>query len=401
MSAVEPWEAIVEKITAAGSDARVWREAFLAVPRDCFVPATIWHANPDGSGYVSVTKAADPDRWRDLVWSDSYVVTQVDDGATPPGQVGRRISSSSSMPAVMAVMLGALPAQVGDRILEIGTGTGYNTALLCHRLGDSLVTSVEIDPAVADHARDALAAAGRSPTVITANGAEGDPGHAPYDRVLATVAVTGVPYAWVTQTRPGGTIVTPWGTSLLNSSLLRMTVAADGTASGHFVDHAAFMRLRAQRLGDWLPRPEEHPDAVESMTSLHPYYPIGDDEGGAFTVSVLLPELEKSVAYHNADRTDYELLIFHQETRSWASVTVNPATSRSGRFPVRQHGPRALWDEVEAAHARWIEHHRPCYTQFGLTVTATGQYVWLDHPDQPVIPALGGDVTGRATPPGA
>lgn len=386
MSAVESWDAVIEKVTGASPDARVWREAFLAVARDCFVPASIWQANPAGSGYVSVTKTEDPDRWRELVWSDSYVVTQVDDGATPPGQVGRRISSSSSMPAVMAVMLGALQAQGGDRILEIGTGTGYNTALLCRRLGDNLVSSVEIDPVVADHARSALAAAGHSPIVSTADGAEGDPRHAPYDRVLATVAVTEVPYAWVTQTRPGGIIVTPWGTRLLNSSLLRMTVAADGTASGQFVDHAAFMRLRAQRLGDWLPRPEEHPDAVESMTSLHPYHPIGDDEGAAFTVSVLLPELENSIAYHNADHTDYELLIYHEETRSWATVTVDSDSSRSGRFPVCQHGPRALWDEVEVAHTWWVEHGRPCYTQFGLTVTATGQFMWLEHPDR-VIPA--------------
>lgn len=389
MSTAASWEAVIEKITAASTDARVWRDAFLAIPRDCFVPATIWQTNPDGAGYVSVSKADDPDRWWELVRSDSYVVTQVDDGVTAPEQVGRRISSSSSMPAVMAVMLGALQAQDGDRILEIGTGTGYNTALLCHRLGDSMVTSVEIDPTVADHARKALAATGYAPAVITADGTEGDAEHAPYDRVLATVAVTEVPYAWIAQTHHGGTVVTPWGTRLLNSSLLRMTVAADGTASGHFVDHAAFMRLRAQRLGDWLPRPGEHPDAVESTTSLHPYYPIGDDEGAAFAVSVLLPELEKSIAYHDADHTDYELLIFHEESRSWASVAVNSSSSRSGRFPVRQHGPRTLWDEIEAAHAWWVEHGRPCYTQFGLTVTATGQFVWLEHPDQPVIQTVG------------
>jgi len=318
------------------------------------------------------------------VQSDSYVITQVDDGATRPGRIGRRISSSSSMPTVMAVMLGAAGIQDGDRVLEIGTGTGYNTALLCHRLGADLVTSVEIDPMVAAHARDALAVAGFTPTVITADGAGGYPAHAPYDRVLATAAVTQVPYAWVAQTRPGGTIVTPWGTRLLNSSLLRLAVTADGTASGHFVDHAAFMRLRDQRLGDWLPRPEQYPGAVAGTTALHPYHPVGDDEGGAFAVSVLLPELEKSVTYHDAERTGYELLIFHEETRSWASVTVTPQASSARRFPVRQHGPRNLWDEIEAAHAWWLGHHRPTYTQFGLTVTPTGQHVWLDHSDQPV-----------------
>lgn len=381
---MDSWEVVVERATAVSPDARAWREALLAVPRDAFIPASIWRANPDGVGYVPFTKADDPDGWRDLVDSDSYVITQVDDGDTRPGRLGRRISSSSSMPTVMAVMLGAVGVQDGDRVLEIGAGTGYNTALLCHRLGADLVTSVEIDPAVADHAREALATAGCTPTVITADGADGYPAHAPYDRVLATAAVTQVPYAWVTQTRPGGTIVTPWGTRLLNSSLLRLTVAADGTAGGHFVDHAAFMRLRAQRLGDWLPRPEQYPDAVASTTSLHPYRPMGDDEGCAFAVSVLLPELEKSIAYHNEARTDYELLIFHEETHSWATVNVTPQAGRTRRFPVRQYGLRHLWDEIEAAHAWWVRHHRPTYTQFGLTVTPVGQHVWLDHPDQPV-----------------
>jgi hypothetical protein len=100
---------------------------------------------------------------------------------------------------------------------------------------------------------------------------------------------------------------------------------------------------------------------------------------------VLLPELEKSIDYCNADRTEYELLIFHEETRSWACVSVNSDNSRSGCFAVRQHGPRALWDEIEAAHAWWVRHRRPSYTQFGLTVTATEQWIWLDNPGQPII----------------
>lgn len=67
-------------------------------------------------------------------------------------------------------------------------------------------------------------------------------------------------------------------------------------------------------------------------------------------------------------------------------MTVDSDSSRAGRFPVRQHGVRALWDEVEAAHAWWVEHGRPTYTQFGLSVTATGQFMWLEHPGR-VIPA--------------
>jgi protein-L-isoaspartate O-methyltransferase len=90
------------------------------------------------------------------------------------------------------------------RVLEIGTGTGYNAALLAHRLSAENIVSVEVDPAVAEHARRVLAAAGFGAlTVVSADGAEGYLPRAPYDRVSSTVATAEVPYAWVAQTCPG------------------------------------------------------------------------------------------------------------------------------------------------------------------------------------------------------
>ena len=77
-----------------------------------------------------------------------------------PGQRGRYVTSSASQPNVVALMLKALDAQPGMRVLEIGTGTGYNAALLAHRLGAPHVTSVEIHPDLADHARRALMSTG-------------------------------------------------------------------------------------------------------------------------------------------------------------------------------------------------------------------------------------------------
>ncbi|MGA9312228.1 MAG: hypothetical protein WBV74_17945 [Pseudonocardiaceae bacterium] len=53
-------------------------------------------------------------------------------------------------------------------------------------------------------------------------------------------------------------------------------------------------------------------------------------------------------------------------------------------YPVRQHGPRRLWEEIEQAHAWWVKHGRPTYTRLGVTVTNTQQWAWLDHPDQRV-----------------
>ncbi len=72
-------------------------------------------------------------------------------------------------------MLGHLDPQPGERVLEIGTGTGWTAALLAHQLGDDHVVSVEVDPAVADNARQNLTRVGRSPLVVTADGAQGYP----------------------------------------------------------------------------------------------------------------------------------------------------------------------------------------------------------------------------------
>ena len=75
------------------------------------------------------------------------------------------------MPGIMAVMLEALQVSDGHRVLEIGTGTGYNAALLCHRLGAGRVSTVDIDESLSETARESLASCGYHPTCVAADGA--------------------------------------------------------------------------------------------------------------------------------------------------------------------------------------------------------------------------------------
>src|SRR5690606_18107384 len=114
---------------------------------------------------------------------------------------------------------------------------------------------------------------------------------APYDRIIATAAVQHIPYAWVEQTRPGGLILTPWGTAYDNGALVCLTVDECGTAHGGFVDNTvAFMWLRAQRT----PRPQPPTDltgAAESSTTLHPDAVAWDDYDASFAVGLRLPEV--------------------------------------------------------------------------------------------------------------
>ncbi len=116
-------------------------------------------------------------------------------------------TSSSTMPSLMARMLEALDVQDGHRVLEIGTGTGYNAALLCHRLGSGKVVSIDVDPTLVAVARDHLAGLDYHPILVVGDGAAGVARHGPYDRIIATAAVPEIPVPWIEQLTPGGKIL--------------------------------------------------------------------------------------------------------------------------------------------------------------------------------------------------
>ncbi|MER6994930.1 methyltransferase domain-containing protein [Streptomyces sp. NPDC000410] len=239
-SAAELRRALVRRIAQAGAlDDPAWRAAFEAVPRHLFVP---YYYVPTFTGYERLWSGdPDPDRrerWLRGAYADGPIATRVREG---------ELVSSSSQPSLMARMLGELEIRDGHRVLEIGAGTGYNAALLAHRLGDELVTTVDLDPEITESARVHLAAAGYRPTVITADGARGCPARAPFDRIIATCALPSVPQAWPRQCRPGGRILAPLATGLI---VLRVHDA--GRAEGRFLHTPAyFVPLR----GGTPPRP--------------------------------------------------------------------------------------------------------------------------------------------------
>ncbi|MFV2177097.1 protein-L-isoaspartate O-methyltransferase [Actinomadura sp. LOL_016] len=135
----------------------------------------------------------------------------------------------------------------GMRVLEIGTGTGYNAAVLARIVGARNVISVEMDPVAASLAREALASVGLLVEVVTGDGEAGHPPGAPYERIVATASAHTVPYAWVRQVRPGGLIVVPLGPTVHPDwPLAVLRVRDDGTARGRCVGPAPFMPLRAQ-----------------------------------------------------------------------------------------------------------------------------------------------------------
>lgn len=364
-------------LQAAGTLPARWKPTFEAVPRHLFIPDTVW-VEAD-AGWLPLSRHDSPDEWWDLVYRDGYVVTQVDDGRAPePGAVGNYSTSSASQPRLVMRMLRHLDPRPDDRVLEIGTGSGYNAALLADRVGPANVTTVEIDAGLAERARESLAEAGFEGTVVAVgDGAAGWEPRAPYDRVVSTASVRQVPYAWVAQTRPGGVIVTPWGNGYHNDALVRLIVAADGTASGRFVGSAAFMWMRDDRvilgpLGDYV-HDGDRPERCRTRLDPRTVFGRGDVD---FAIGTRVPDC----SWHRFDSTgepgEFTVWLVHigPGERSWASVDYEAG----GPHLVEQYGPRRLWDEVAAAYEWWVDAGRPPRERFGFTVTPEAQRVWLD-----------------------
>ncbi|GAB2828346.1 protein-L-isoaspartate O-methyltransferase family protein [Streptomyces daliensis] len=238
-------------VAAKGGFRVPWvRDAFAAVDRAHFVPAKVWDQTVDADGrYPLIDREADAEGWYRAAWDPHHsVITQLDDHRLPDTPArGGTFTSSISAPDIVAEKLCLLDLEPGQRVLELGTGSGYVTALLCERVGDANVTTVEIDPHLSAWGAANLAAAGYRPETVCGDGMNGRPEggpsspYGPYDRIIATAAVRRIPRAWIAQCTPGAVILTPFGTAYANGGLLKLTVRPDGSAHGPFVGTALYM----------------------------------------------------------------------------------------------------------------------------------------------------------------
>lgn len=206
--------------------------------RHPFIPDTIYFPREEFGDLLPLRRQQNPELWEEQVTADDAVTTKLDADGWP--------ISSSSAPWLMNAMLDALDLQPGHHVLEIGTGTGWNAAIMA--AAGAIVTTVEIDEMIAVRARAALAQTGFSDVVVIhGDGELGASGRAPFDRIIATAAVHTVPYHWVEQAAEGGRIVFPYTGEHHPRGLAVLTVAGQ-TAAGQIIDEAAFMPLRGQRI---------------------------------------------------------------------------------------------------------------------------------------------------------
>ncbi|WP_326580650.1 protein-L-isoaspartate(D-aspartate) O-methyltransferase [Actinacidiphila glaucinigra] len=240
---------LLDQLTVGGSvRSPQWRQAVAVTGRHEFLRGGFFRQVHDSAPTAWEPVMPGDKGWLSGCYSDVSLVTQIA-GTIVPGDIHGRIlrqpTSSSTLPSLVVRMLEDLEIEDGMRVLEIGTGTGYSTALLCHRIGDGLVTSVEVDSVVAAGAATTLAILGHAPDLITGDGLAGHKDGARYDRVIATCGVLTIPEQWIAQTRPGGQILATVGGWMHASELARLTVHDDGSATGRLLGgQVSFMLAR-------------------------------------------------------------------------------------------------------------------------------------------------------------
>jgi methyltransferase of ATP-grasp peptide maturase system len=354
--------ALAARLAASGAlRARRWIRAFETVPRHHFVPRIFVDPAHTGSWeLVDGTQAGQRERWLNLVYRDNALVTQLSERGM--------FLSSSSQPSLMARMLEALAFTGGERVLEVGTGTGYNAALLCAGLGSAPVTSIDIDAGLIAVARDRLRELGYTPALAVGDGAGGYQDAAPYDRIIATCSLPQVPVAWIEQSAPGAVILVNLHRELGGGALALLKVSGE-RASGHFASFfGGFMPTRTittVSMSETFGLIDAHlGDAGEVRQTAVSASALSDD---AFDMlaALLLPGVHR-----------IGLLPPGKQEQVWLVADDDSWACQQGDH-VRQGGPRRLWDQLEALHAAWCDRGRPARQQIGLTVTASGEHrIW-------------------------
>lgn len=363
VTANEGTQAVVAGLDAAGVIPAAYRRAFLAVDRADFVPERIWYGGDEDTDDTPVDRATDPDGWAKAVYDAAMpIVTQWDDGTVQWPEQGIRPTSSASAPTVVAGMLRVLSPEPGDRVFEIGTGTGYNAALLAEIVGNhGDVITTEVDVSLATDARERLIAAGyeatygqgrRNVTTYARDGTAVVPvDDSPWDRVIVTAGVPlgRMPYEWVQHTRPGGVIVAPMFADFTSDPLVRLVVGDNGVARGHADADLSvgFMHLRAERPNraalSKIRWDDENTDLAHA--SMDPWDPL-QHPAWCWAVAVGVPSCRYD-SYPAGDRSERRLILLQDPiSRSWASIH---GPDDADRCAVRQAGPRRLADEVFTA----------------------------------------------------
>ncbi|MEW2530291.1 ATP-grasp peptide maturase system methyltransferase [Streptomyces sp. NPDC047071] len=364
-----------------------WHHAVATVPRHRFVPGFFLPRDQvDQQGltvWEPVTAESDRDRWLAAAYSNTTLITQFDgdnvDWTDPAVRHGGAPTSSSTLPSLVVRMWADADVQEGHTVLEIGTGTGYSTALACQRLGSDGITSIEVDGRRLQTAADALSACGFAPTLAVADGLYGYWPEAPFDRIVAACSFRAVPPALIAQTRPGGKILLTLSGWLYGYARVLLTVAADGTVQGPLLPGTiSFMSARthaAPAFGN----PAHWAAGLPETARLAQH---GPEWLSAATEEAFHLRFLAQSTIPNAQMTYVGQAVHLVDVVTGSAATLTPHDN--GGWAVREGGPVKLWERIEHLLDAYHAAGRPGPETFTLRVHEGGQH--LQHPHLPPLP---------------
>jgi protein-L-isoaspartate O-methyltransferase len=243
LAAEQANQAMVDRLIAEGA---LWSgpliASFRATPRHRFLDRVFQFQRKRNRWREVVTRDPGPEEL-EIVYSDRALITHLSPPIGPG--LGAPISSSSQ-PSLMAQMLEDLKLTRDLRTLEVGSGTGYNAALLASVVGPGLVTSVDVDRNVLSEAWDHLRGfAERGVDLRHADGRRGYKDKAPFDRIMVTAATPDLEPAWLEQLSEHGLLLAPLALAPGLAYVVCGTVSA-GVFQGRLTRAAYFMSLRAE-----------------------------------------------------------------------------------------------------------------------------------------------------------
>ncbi len=359
-------------------------QAFLSIPREAFVPCFYEQETTSRTMAWKLVSAHEMPRENYLaaVYRNASLVTKIDERSWPV--------SSSSLPSIMATMLEALDVQPGQRVLEIGTGSGYNAALLATLTGTpEQVVTIERDATLAAQARHTLEEViGPGVTVVVGDGAAGWPAGAPYDRIIATASAATLPMAWMKQLDIGGRLVMDLQGTLASGFLVMEKTAE--SVSGHFLaEPLHFMPLETEAIS--VPQANiasllQQPCQTTFVLENDPVFPDAlFDPTFRWFLQWRIPDCQVSKRKHMQRGTSSEThTILVIEPKRKALVRLQKQQEEA-TWRGEVYGMALFWQDLQQAYEAFHELGKPHQQRYQLVVEQEGPFLVIGSLKLPLI----------------
>lgn len=320
--------------------------AFQTIARHEFIPS---YYTRDGQKWQRVP-VSDP-TWLEEIYKDRPLTTSLDTYGNP--------NVSSSQPNLMALMMESVHVQPGFRVLEIGTGTGYNAALLASIVGAEHVVTLDIHKVLLDEARKRVEkAVGLGVTFLHVDGRHlpGDLGF--FDAIIVTAAHDRVEPSWINVLAQSGRIVF----NLQLGTFCKVMIEAEKTEN-HLIGRVCSYRGDFMPLHDGNVNKNEHVSFPRlGLLDIAEFRPLIEDSDLLFFLHIQLPGM---------------VLTRYRNTLGERSYTLSYEQKIVLFAPFKIRGDRQLWEKIQAVTQTFGRLENPKRSAYSLTVDEDGSLTFF------------------------